>query len=311
MNQKIIDLLNNNNKFAIVIHYDVDPDAVGGSYALKLALNKLGKEAYVFCDDEMPKCCEFLGASFEQDISKLEQADVAIAFDLNAYNRMRKYQEAFKKVKKHLLIDHHLKTNDKISTLQYVDPSRASASELVMDIIDALGVEIDRDIAMGLYTGIAGDTGCFRHTNTTASTHMAAARLFDKGVDFAQVNYHLFKEKQRGYLDLIKQASKHIKVVNDRLVYVLLDNKTYNRLGIDTNIIHEVFAGVSRDVFIKIVEKTKGSYTISFRSITTDVANICNRLGGGGHMYAAGAKMNGNKKEVLKRVLSTTLEELK
>ena len=47
-----------------------------------------------------------------------------------------------------------------------------------------MGVELTPEIAACLpYTGVATDTGCFRFTNTTANTHLAAAKLIEAGAD--------------------------------------------------------------------------------------------------------------------------------
>lgn len=56
-----------------------------------------------------------------------------------------------------------------------------------------MGVELTPEIAACLYTGVATDTGCFRFTNTTANTHLAAAKLIEAGADVEKLNERLFE----------------------------------------------------------------------------------------------------------------------
>ncbi|KKP50196.1 MAG: Phosphoesterase domain-containing protein, partial [Candidatus Roizmanbacteria bacterium GW2011_GWA2_33_33] len=54
-------------------------------------------------------------------------------------------------------IDRHL-TNAYFGTVNYVNKTISSISELVLSIIQTLGIEIDRDIATNLYAGAAAST---------------------------------------------------------------------------------------------------------------------------------------------------------
>lgn len=72
-------------------------------------------------------------------------------------------------------IDRHL-TNAYFGTVNYVNKTVSSISELVLSIIQTLGVEIDRDIATNLYAGSAASTNNFTSYSTNAETfeHIAA-----------------------------------------------------------------------------------------------------------------------------------------
>ncbi len=60
----------------------------------------------------------------------------------------------------------------------------------------------------------------------------------------------------------------------------------------------------STKISILIKEINDGEYKISFRSKgKTDVAQLAERLGGGGHPNAAGAKMNGKLSQIKKEIL--------
>jgi len=72
-------------------------------------------------------------------------------------------------------IDRHL-TNAYFGTVNYVNKTISSISELVLSILQTLGIEIDRDIATNLYSGSAASTNNFTSYSTNAETfeHIAA-----------------------------------------------------------------------------------------------------------------------------------------
>ena len=73
-------------------------------------------------------------------------------------------------------IDRHL-TNAYFGTVNYVNKTISSISELVLSIIQTLGIEIDRDIATNLYAGAATSTNNFTSYSTNADTFEHVANL--------------------------------------------------------------------------------------------------------------------------------------
>jgi len=72
-------------------------------------------------------------------------------------------------------IDRHL-TNAYFGTVNYVNKTISSISELILSILQTLKVEIDRDMATNLYAGAAASTNNFTSYSTNADTfeHIAA-----------------------------------------------------------------------------------------------------------------------------------------
>ena len=74
---------------------------------------------------------------------------------------------------------------------------------LVLDLIDAAGVELTLDIAFGLYAGLVADTGSFKYSATTSAVHQAAARLLGTGIEPGTVARELWDRAPFGYLGLL------------------------------------------------------------------------------------------------------------
>lgn len=77
-------------------------------------------------------------------------------------------------------IDRHL-TNAYFGTVNHVNKTVSSISELILSIIQTLGVEIDRDIATNLYAGAAASTNNFTSYSTNADTFEHVATLLRSG----------------------------------------------------------------------------------------------------------------------------------
>src|SRR3989338_6529004 len=77
-------------------------------------------------------------------------------------------------------IDRHL-TNSNYGTVNYVNKTSSSISEMVLKLVQMLGVELDRDIATNLYSGIASSTNNFSSYSVTADTFENVAHLLRLG----------------------------------------------------------------------------------------------------------------------------------
>ena len=77
-------------------------------------------------------------------------------------------------------IDRHL-TNGFYGTVNYVNKTSSSISEMILKLLQNVGVEMDRDIATNLYAGIATATNNFTSYSVTADTFESVAALIRMG----------------------------------------------------------------------------------------------------------------------------------
>ncbi|MBI2641686.1 hypothetical protein HYW87_03775 [Candidatus Roizmanbacteria bacterium] len=77
-------------------------------------------------------------------------------------------------------IDRHL-TNSFFGTINFVEKTSSSISELILKLLQNLQVEIDRDIATNLYAGIASATNNFTSYSVNADTFEHIATLLRMG----------------------------------------------------------------------------------------------------------------------------------
>lgn len=77
-------------------------------------------------------------------------------------------------------IDRHL-TNAFFGTVNYVNKTASSISELVLSVLQELKIEVDRDMATNLYAGIAAATNNFTSYSVSAETFEHIATLLRMG----------------------------------------------------------------------------------------------------------------------------------
>lgn len=77
-------------------------------------------------------------------------------------------------------IDRHL-INSYFGTVNYVDKTSSSISELILNVIKTLKIDFDKDISTNLYAGIALSTNNFTSYSTNATTFENVAFLLKQG----------------------------------------------------------------------------------------------------------------------------------
>ena len=104
-----------------------------------------------------------------------------------------------------MVIDHHVSEDDLGATV-FKDSSAEATGMLVMKAISALGCSYTPEVADGLVTAIAMDTGWFRHSNTRAGTLRAVADLIDAGARVDDIYRKLFERNTLGRLKLMGET---------------------------------------------------------------------------------------------------------
>ena len=300
--EQVVDFLKANDNFEILTHNYPDGDCLGSGYGLCLGLQQLGKNARVITT-ALPKDFKFLlNGVKEQDF----RAECVVSVDVADEKLLGCNQEKYQG-KIDLCIDHH-KSNRVDATLKFVDDTSAAACEIIYRILTEMGVTFTKEIANCLYTGISTDTGCFRYTNTTATTLRICADLLEYGCDSGYINKVMFETKSKKRIELERE-------IYDRMIFCCDDKCAviYTTLEMTKGLEDEDTEGISSiprqiegvKMGITIREKPDGVYKVSVRTNgDIDACQFCKQFGGGGHAAASGCTLNGD----LQGVIDTLIE---
>lgn len=321
----LIRRIQNANSIVLSTHRECDGDGLGSQIALYHALRKLGKNVRVLNVDAVPPKYSFLEYSgfleiYEGPHKPLQDCDLVLVFDTNDYRQLgRLYEQIRTHAKEVIFIDHHppLEEGPSPTAGSVIDTAAASTGEIVYDIIRALHVEFDLLIARALYTSIAFDTQVFRYIRNSPRSHLIAAELLKFPVKPEEVHQKLFCSHTVEKVKFLSMALGKIEYHHEgRLAVLHIHARDLIDHGLTTEETRDVIDTVMNIESLKIAilfrEDEKDSYKVSLRSkAPVEVLSTAEKLGGGGHRYAAGAHFKGDYETLKKLTLESVSPKLK
>ena len=296
----------------ITMHQHPDGDALSASLAMAHLCQKKGHCVDIIAPNGYPN---FLGwvpgidsitifsPAHEEKIQRaFESAEIIFCLDFIPLHRagelapLIKKSNAFK-----IAIDHHPDEGEKMD-IMINDLNAAATCSMLYDLLFEIGEEalIDKRMATYLYLGILTDTGCFRHSNTSAAIHKKAAYLLDKGLDGNQIYQAIYGQQSIDRLRFIANAiMKRLFIKKEKdAAFFAIPSRDFKRFkmrpGDKAGIVNYALDLAGVRLAGLLVEQYKGGkkqVTISFRSIgdisVNDIA--WHYFKGGGHKHAAGA----------------------
>ncbi len=289
---------------AVLCHRNPDGDTLGCAFALKYMLEQLGKRVRVESHDGFPKQYSYMYPENQSEFEPKFVVAVDVADEELLGSSMDKY-----KGRVDLCIDHH-SSNKHYAKEWCVRSDNAAAAEIMEDICAGLsGVKLTKLIADCIYTGVSTDTGCFRYSNTTAHSHEVAGRMFAAGCDFKMINRVMFELKSPSRIAIEKEVLSTMEYHFDKkFALVYITREMMERAGALDSELEEI-ASMPRQIEGVLVGATlrqrDDGYKISLRSgEEIDSAELCGRLGGGGHRCASGCFVKGSLEEAKKAIIA-------
>ncbi|MDR2156993.1 MAG: 30S ribosome-binding factor RbfA [Clostridiales Family XIII bacterium] len=307
-------------------HENMDGDTFGSSVALCLALKALGKKCGVIINEKIPDILRFIengcavfsdnadgwdeeisaraGEEGRRDGSSQGYPDLAIMADVGEATRLSGGEALFYNAAVTVCIDHHAYGKADCD-YNLIDVRASATSEIVYELLQAMGVPADGRIAEALYVGLVTDTGRFQYSNTTEKTHRIAAELLTAGVSPNKVSAEIYQSFRPEKLYLEHAVMGTMTVVSEgKGVIAHMTREMLAQTGAleeETEGIAEKLRsirGVEVSAFIRETGdgRTKGS--LRAKSYY-NVAALAERFGGGGHTEAAGFSSQRPLSEVL------------
>lgn len=289
--KQVADTLSLVNNILILTHRRPDGDTTGCAGALCAGLRQLGKTAYVMQNPEITtRYNEIIKEYYPQDdfsqdfIVSVDIADTTL-LALNATDLIDKID---------LAIDHH-RSNPLFAKQNIVNSGAGACGELIYEILIELGVTIDKAVALPLYYAVSTDTGCFKFSNTTPDTHKVAAACLEAGIDGGEINRALFELKSRARINMERILFENMEFYQDgKIAMMTMYRKDVDVTGATVDDLDSI-SGLPRQiegvqVGVTFTENKDGTCKISVRTTKeVDASAICAKVGGGGHLRAAGA----------------------
>lgn len=300
----------------IFSHHRPDGDTIGASTALSLALDSLGVENKIVCDSLVPKKYDFVKGVdkflLPQNIEK--KHDLHISVDCSVESMFGQAYSLYSSNKNTVNIDHHV-SNSNYAKYNHLEITGACC-EILYKFIKLLEVEITSDIANCLALGIVTDTGNFGHSNVTTQTMQIIASLVEKGADLHLITEKMFRTQTKERAKLYALAISNMRYyLDDKLTVLTISLNDLLKTGAESSMtegfIDYALSVDTVEVAISILQVNEKTYKISFRSKgKVNVNEIASIYGGGGHILASGAVMNGYLEDIIDKLTYNVKQRL-
>ncbi len=300
-------------------HKLADADSLGACMGIYRAARELGKKAHVVLDEISnsirPLYDEIIDSSaYESDIfltpeRALERANensMVVVVDTNK-PQMTECPELLKQSKTIAVLDHHRQGSMIIenAVLSYVEPYSSSTCEMVAEVLQYIvdDLRIPSVEADCLYAGIMIDTRNFMN-RTGVRTFEAAAYLRRCGADITRVR-KMFRDDMDSYRAKA-EAVRMAEVYRSEYAIAECPGDIESPTVLGAQAANELLdiSGIKASF---VLTAYSGRIFMSARSIDeVNVQIIAEKLGGGGHINAAGAQFdNIDVQEAIRRLKST------
>jgi len=335
--KECITRIGNASSVSLFPHIHADGDALGSVFALAVALRRMDKSVKVFLCDKPEQALEFLVPSddFGVEIIVSDGADealmkeyianpseLAIGIDCASPERMDDCYAVYDASPCKIKIDHHVENSGgEFGDFAFIHSKWAATGEGIWLLLTAMGVEIDREIAIRLYTALLTDTGRFVYSNVTPLTFHIASKLIEvTGSDVTWIARQVYDIKPQRMIKLLSAVYASIEYFeNGRVAYVYVPDNMFKEAGAlleDSNAISSIMRdieGVEVSIFVRDGkhgalagdDRTLPALKASMRSNECcDVAAVASVFGGGGHVRAAGLSFAGAESDLKEKLLA-------
>ncbi len=315
------------DRVIVMGHRLADVDSFGAAIGIYRIATNLERKAHIVlneCNNTMQPVVDLFRGNPEYDsdmIINSQQAlelagnnTVLVVVDVNKPS-ITECPDLLRFCKSIVVLDHHRQGTDTIenATLSYVEPYASSACEMVSEILQYIcdNIKIRSEEADCMYSGIVIDTNNFTG-KAGVRTFEAAAFLRRNGADVTRVR-KLFREDALEYKTKADAVSQAEIYKNAYAISVCTHEDIHDPTVVGAQAANELLniKGIKASF---ILTEYQGKIYISARSIDeVNVQIIMERLGGGGHMNAAGAQLESTSIAeaigIVKQTLDTMIQE--
>lgn len=306
------------DNWLLLTHEAIDGDTLGCALALYSLAQRHGKSARIIGKSSMPDKYVFLpfAENYEQK-ENLTGADVTdetliIFVDTSTLERSVGGLSGLINANNSINIDHH-GDNHLYAGLNVVAANASATAEIIVEIMRRYGCELNKNEATCLYTALVTDNGNFKFKYTTPYSHLCAAWLLEAGFDHAELEDRITQNMTIEIMRLWGETLQRVEIFAGGIAAISwLSDADFAKANADAAATDGLVNMLLRLKGVDIALLLSSLDNIPKLSVRTRLPNsareIASAVGGGGHIQAAGAKMNMTMEEALEIVRNTVIE---
>ena len=286
------------DKIVIARHIGPDPDALGSSIGLREIIKETFPKKEVYAIGSTSTKFKYMGEidKTPEDIKDalLIVCDTPNIIRIDGVKDINEYKEVLK-------IDHHPEIDD-FGKVKWVDDSKSSVCQMIMELTYATRLKMTKYAAERLFMGLVSDTERFLYSYTSPDTMRIVSKLIDDtNIDFTSLYNDLYLRPMSD-LRFLGYMYQNMTITENGLGYLKLTDKILKEFNMDAgsggnlvnnfNNIEEILVWV---IFTE--DKKQDLIRVNARSRGPIINKVLENHGGGGHIYSSGARIK-DKNEV-------------
>jgi bifunctional oligoribonuclease and PAP phosphatase NrnA len=295
------------SKILIVTHVKPDGDCLSSACALSLWLDSIGKPHSLFCADPVSEHYKFLANSSKfNSQAVVDDFDTVFILDCACLSRTGLSDDLVQAKGKQTVIeiDHHPKSDD-FSDIEIRLPERSSTAEILYEFFKTNQIEISKDMADCLMTGLITDTGNLLFSSVNEKTIKTSSALLLEGAGMPRAIKNTAHSKGLSTMKIWGEILENARYDQEYgIVYAVLTLEETKSLRDRFGELNSAFDAVSdllnnvegakASLFLREEEpgKIRGSLRSKYPGV--DVSKLAAKLGGGGHPKAAAFRFDGH-----------------
>lgn len=290
------------NKIAVLCHANGDGDCIGSALALRSAVSRVFGEnlscCVVIAQEPVDGKYSFLPGAGDILVwpDGQDKYDLILAVDTASVQLLNSsaqlLEDSFV-----ISFDHH-SSYTPYADMDVREPEYGACGELIYEFICHIADEPTEDEALCLYTAISSDTGGLSQKNTTVNSMLVSAALCRfSSVHVDEISFRLFKASSYARNRVMGHClANELQYAQGKICAAYITRQLLEETGCTEGetdgIVNVIFATEGCEIAILAKETADGDTKCSLRSKNANVASVAAAFGGGGHVNAAGCRVN-------------------
>ena len=281
------------DKIVIARHIGADIDALGSTLGLKEVITNTFPKKKVSVVGAYSSVFKYMGKMDKLDEKEIKDS-LLIILDTPNVNRIDGITNP-KEFKYVMKIDHHPEM-EHFEDLKWVDEDASSVCQMLIELVNNTKLEMNKVAAEKLFMGVVTDTNRFMYDYTSPKTFKLIGNLIEEQDLTIKPLYDTLYRRNLVDVRFNGYVAEHLNVTENGLGYIVIDDETIQKFGGDTALTGNIIGNFNNinEVIVWVFfteDKKNNLIKVNARSRGPIINTSLEKFGGGGHIYASGARL--------------------
>ena len=291
------------DKIVIARHIGADIDALGSTMGLKAVITNTFPKKKVSVIGAYSSIFKYMGKMDKLDEKEIKDS-LLIVLDTPNIPRIDGITNP-KDFKYVIKIDHHPEI-DNFEDLKWVDEEASSVCQMLIELVNNTDLEMNKVAAEKLFMGVVTDTNRFMYDYTSPKTFKLIGNLIEEQELVLRPLYDTLYRRNLVDVRFFGYVAEHLNVTSNGLGYIVIDDETIQKFGGDTALTGNIIGNFNNinEVLVWVFfteDKKNNLIKVNARSRGPIINSSLEKFGGGGHIYASGARLT--DKEDIEKII--------